>query len=112
MTGEALLGIEDSQAWAPQGTAGWRKGTPTRGPDGGLAWSPEPETAGEASPGPVGSQAWAPSGYSRLEKGSANPRAGRGPRAQPGLSEHIHAGEALLDPVQGALAHGRLEDKA
>ncbi|KAJ1189482.1 hypothetical protein NDU88_006227 [Pleurodeles waltl] len=63
LTGESLLGLVDSQAWAPHGMAGWRKGVARH-------------------------------------------------RAQLGLSEYCHAGEALCDPVPGALPHGGLEDKA
>ncbi|KAJ1132402.1 hypothetical protein NDU88_010716 [Pleurodeles waltl] len=35
LTGEASLGPVDSKAWAPQGTAGWRKGVPVPRPDRG-----------------------------------------------------------------------------
>ncbi|KAJ1121991.1 hypothetical protein NDU88_000497 [Pleurodeles waltl] len=34
--GEASPGPVGSQAWAPQGTAGWRNGVPVPGPSGGL----------------------------------------------------------------------------
>ncbi|KAJ1089019.1 hypothetical protein NDU88_002172 [Pleurodeles waltl] len=57
LTGESSLGPVYSQAWAPQGTAGWRKGTPALGPSGGPTRAPEAKLAGEASPGWVDSQA-------------------------------------------------------
>ncbi|KAJ1126536.1 hypothetical protein NDU88_004943 [Pleurodeles waltl] len=106
LTGEASLGPVDSQAWASQGTAGWRKGTPAPELCGGPAQAPEPELAGEASPG------LGPSGYGRLEEVITRPWARRGPGAQPGLSEQSHAGEVSLDPVPGSLPHGGLEDEA
>ncbi|KAJ1130742.1 hypothetical protein NDU88_009090 [Pleurodeles waltl] len=42
--GKASPGPLDSQARAPQGTAGWRKGASAPGPGGGLASGPGPLT--------------------------------------------------------------------
>ncbi|KAJ1136766.1 hypothetical protein NDU88_003180 [Pleurodeles waltl] len=57
LTGESSLGPVDFQAWAPKGTAGWRKGAPSSGPGGDPTRAPEAKLVGEASPGPVDYQA-------------------------------------------------------
>ncbi|KAJ1096916.1 hypothetical protein NDU88_002046 [Pleurodeles waltl] len=41
LAGEASTGLVDSEAWAPQGMGGWRKGAPAAGPGG----EPEPSRA-------------------------------------------------------------------
>ncbi|KAJ1171495.1 hypothetical protein NDU88_003356 [Pleurodeles waltl] len=85
LKGEELHGPVDSQAWSPQGTAGWKKGVPSRA---------------RGLPG------LGPSGNGRLEERSAHPRA----RSE--LSEHIHAWESSSDPVLGVLPLGGPDGKA
>ncbi|KAJ1197684.1 hypothetical protein NDU88_001540 [Pleurodeles waltl] len=105
LAGEASQTPVDSQAWAPQGTAGWRKEAPAPGSSGGPVVAPEPELAEEVSQGPCGLRDLGPSGYGRLEQGSARPRARGGPAGAP---EPELAGEA--SPVPCRLpGYGRLE---
>ncbi|KAJ1125157.1 hypothetical protein NDU88_003594 [Pleurodeles waltl] len=85
-----------AQAWAPQGTAGWRKGAAAPGPSGGPTGDPELKLAGEASPVQVDSQAWAPQGMAGWRKGAPAPGPGGGPTGAP---KPKLAGEALLGPV-------------
>ncbi|KAJ1196440.1 hypothetical protein NDU88_000311 [Pleurodeles waltl] len=94
LTGEAFLGPVDSQSWAPQGTAGWRKGVLTPRPSGGPAGAPEPKLEGEASPGLVDSQAWAPRATAGWRKGVSGPAG-----VWSELSEHSHIWESSPDPV-------------
>ncbi|KAJ1202407.1 hypothetical protein NDU88_006207 [Pleurodeles waltl] len=73
----------DSQTWAPQGTASWRKGAPAPRPGGGLAGAPELKLAGQASQGPCGLPDLGPSGYGKLEERSTHPMAWWGFRRGP-----------------------------
>ncbi|KAJ1162558.1 hypothetical protein NDU88_003026 [Pleurodeles waltl] len=100
---EASPGPVDSQ-WAREESPG--RGSHPRAdksPGPGPCWGPRSQTDREASLGP------GLSGYSRLEERSARP----GPSGVlVGASEHSHAGESSLGPVQGALLPDGLEEES
>ncbi|KAJ1136765.1 hypothetical protein NDU88_003179 [Pleurodeles waltl] len=100
--GEASTGTVDSQAWAPQGTAGWRKGVPVPGPGAQLGLFEHCHT-GEAS---------RDSSPGALPHGGPEDKAqARGPTLGPATAlarapEPKPAGEDSLGPVYAKALQG------